>query len=78
MGSGVTGIYCRQARPFNQRNGETALLLKICRVIPVIPPRREDVDRKCPVQRGNDLIGAVSSQYEIDLILNSSLLQPAV
>ena len=26
MGSGVTGIYCRQARPFNQRNGETAML----------------------------------------------------
>ena len=26
MGSGVTGIYCRQARPFNQRDSETALL----------------------------------------------------
>jgi hypothetical protein len=31
MGSGVTGIYCRQTRPFNQRNGKTALLQEICR-----------------------------------------------
>src|SRR5437016_3911031 len=30
MGSGVASIYCRQARPFNQHNGETSLLQEIC------------------------------------------------